>query len=80
MDFWRLLSSIQLGSSTELCICFSLIRATVITPTHLSTPALKTFSHGQVYLPPSDRVTLEFLFLGSPVVFFHDFNTALTLT
>lgn len=81
MDFWCLLSSIHPGfNSTELCICFSLIRATAITPTHLSTPALKMVSHGQVYLPPSDGVTLECLFLGSPVVFFHGFNAALTLS
>ena len=40
--------------ATELRVCFSLIRTTVITPTHLSTPALNCFLVGKSTWPPND--------------------------
>lgn len=65
--------------ATELHVCFSLIRATVITPTHLSAPALKCFLVGKSTCLPMTEVTRECLLLGSPVVLLHDFNIALIL-
>lgn len=72
-------SAVHPGIATELLIRFSLIGSTVITPTHLSAPALKSFLVGKSVCLPMIEVHLKCLLLNSPVVFLRYFVTTLLL-